>query len=275
MRRPDDGVVLVNVLVVLALSSAVLLAMIRVGDIGISRSQTFADAAQGRALIAGGEASAITALRRDMGDAPQTDHPGEPWASANQAEVRIDAGTFALTISDAQARFNLNSIAASGAIGPQILVRITQGLNLPETVAPRILARIGQVRPLRQIDDLVAEAGLTPAEVDALRPLITVLPQRTDVNLNTAPEALLVALTDTAVQAGAITALRDRRGFLTPADLAAAEVVLLPGVGFASQYFEVVVQVTVGRVTQSQRSLLHRRQDADGQPAVAVVARLP
>lgn len=275
MRGQDDGVVLVNVLVVLALSSAVLLAMIRVSDIGITRSQTFADAAQGRALIAGGEASAVTALRRDMVDAPQTDHDGEAWATANQAETRIDAGTFALAITDAQARFNLNALPKSGEVGPQILTRIVEGLDLPDAVVPRILARMTLPNLLKRLDDLVVEAGLSPVEVDALRPLIIALPQRTDININTAPDGVVLALTANPVQAAGLLALRKRRGYLTPADLTAAEVVLLPGVGFTSQYFEVVVRVTVGTVTQSQRSLLHRRQGAGGKPEVAVVARMP
>ncbi len=275
MRGQDDGVVLVNVLVVLALSSAVLLAMIRVSDIGITRSQTFADAAQGRALIAGGEASAVTALRRDMVDAPQTDHDGEAWATANQAETRIDAGTFALAITDAQARFNLNALPKSGEVGPQILTRIVEGLDLPDAVVPRILARMTLPNLLKRLDDLVVEAGLSPVEVDALRPLIIALPQRTDININTAPDGVVLALTANPVQAAGLLALRKRRGYLTPADLTAAEVVLLPGVGFTSQYFEVVVRVTVGTVTQIQRSLLHRRQGAEGKPEVAVVARMP
>lgn len=275
MRGQDDGVVLVNVLVVLALSSAVLLAMIRVSDIGITRSQTFADAAQGRALIAGGEASAVTALRRDMVDAPQTDHDGEAWATANQAETRIDAGTFALAITDAQARFNLNALPKSGEVGPQILTRIVEGLDLPDAVVPRILARMTLPNLLKRLDDLVVEAGLSPVEVDALRPLIIALPQRTDININTAPDGVVLALTANPVQAAGLLALRKRRGYLTPADLTAAEVVLLPGVGFTSQYFEVVVRVTVGTVTQIQRSLLHRRQGAGGKPEVAVVARMP
>ncbi len=194
---------------------------------------------------------------------------------ANQAETRIDAGTFALTITDAQARFNLNSLPNSGEVGPQILTRIAEGLGLPEAVPPRILARMALANPLRRIEDLVPEAGLEMAEVDALRPLITALPQRTDININTAPDALVSALTANPVQAAGVLSLRNRRGFLTPADLAAAEVVLLPGVGFTSQYFEVVVRVTVGAVSQSQRSLLHRRQGANGAPDVAVIARLP
>lgn len=123
MRPAEAGVVLINVLVVLALSSAVLVAMIRVGDLGIARSQGYAEAAQGRALIAAGEASAVTALRRDMVAAPQTDHRAEAWARVNQAETRIDAGRFALSITDAQARLNLTALPASGAIGPQIIER--------------------------------------------------------------------------------------------------------------------------------------------------------
>ena len=187
--------ILINVLVILALTSAIVFAMIRLSDVAIWRSQRFSDAVQGLALVAGGEASAIAVLRRDD---PQVDHLREPWAQVGQQEVAIEGGRFALVVEDAQARFNLNSLPGSGALGLQVLDRIAKDLDLPGDVVPRIVARLSQGNPLQRLDDLVDQAGVSMAEVAALRAVVTVLPVATEMNINTMPQALRWPLLGTA-----------------------------------------------------------------------------
>jgi general secretion pathway protein K len=272
-RVPDAGVVLINVLVILALTSAVLLVMVRASDLSIARSQVFSDAEQGLAFLQGGEASAMAALRRDMLEAPEADHLREAWALVAQNTTEIEGGTFALEISDAQARFNLNAISGSGVVGPQILSRLVARLDLPEDTAPRILARLAQRRPLLRLDQLIPEAGLAPETLASLREGITLLPGRQGINLNTAPPDLIFALTDNPVQARILLAIRERKGYLTTGDFVAANVILPAGTGFTSQYFEVTTRVTLGTSTQSLQSLLRRYQNDAGQADVAVIAR--
>jgi general secretion pathway protein K len=52
--------------------------------------------------------------------------------------------------------------------------------------------------PLRivQVDDLLAVQGMTPAIVERLRPFVTVLPERSAVNVNTAPAEVLAAVVE-------------------------------------------------------------------------------
>ena len=273
MRDDEAGVVLINVLVILALTASVVYAMVSLSELSIARSQRFSAAGQAQALIGAGEASAITALRRDMIDAGQSDHLGEAWAQIGQTPVPIEGGTFALRIEDAQAQFNLNSLPGSGALGLQILQRLVVALDLTPDVTARIAARMAQPAPLERLSDLVAEAGLTPDEVALLAGLVTVLPGSTPVNINTAPQDLLAALTDNPVQARQLGSMRDRAGFLTPADVAAAQVILPPGVGYASRLYWVTVTVQVDQTTQSLRSLLQRRAGTGGQPSVVVIER--
>ena len=272
-REPEKGVVLINVLVILALTASVVYAMISLSDLAILRSQRFSAAGQALALISGGEASAIVALRRDMAEAPQTDNLREPWALVGQQEVPIEGGSFALQIADAQAKFNLNNLPQSGALGAQTLQRIVALLDLPADVGPRIAARLTQPQPLVRMADLVAEAGLTPDEVTRLAQLATVLPSRTDININTAPDVLLAVITDNPVQARSLQGIRKRQGFLTPKDLAAANVILASGVGFVSRYFEVTVDVTIADTAQSMQSILQRRTGRGGQPEVVAIFR--
>lgn len=273
MRDHETGVILINVLVILALTSAVLLVMVRTSDLSIRRAQVFSEAAQGLALIEGGEASAIAALRRDMVEAPEADHLREAWVKVAQSEIRVETGIFALEITDAQARFNLNSLAGSGVVGEQILKRIVGRLKLPEDTAARIFSRLAQDKPLRTLDQLVPEAGLAPETLASLRGLVTLLPGRLDINLNTASPDLIFALTDNPVQARILVSIRDRDGYLTTKDIIAANVILPAGTGFASQYFEVTTRVTVGQTSQSMYSLLRRYENVSGAPDVVVIAR--
>lgn len=268
-RDPQAGVVLVNVLAILALTSAVLAVMLRSSDLGTRRAQTFSEAAQGLALIEAAEASARSALRRDPID---IDHGAEAWTRAAQAETEIEAGRFALQLRDAQARFNLNAIPGSGQVGPQILARLVARLDLPADTAPRILARLGQGKALTRLDQLIPEAGLSSRTLDRLEPLVTLLPGRTEINLNTAPADLVHALTETPLQAEALLEARARQGFIGPEDLAAAQVILPAGIGFRSSHFQIVTEVTVGTTRQVLTSLLQRRV-SEGQVVVEVIAR--
>ena len=272
VRSRDQGVVLINVLVILALMASVVFAMVSLSELSITRSQRFSEAGQALALIAAGEASAVVALRRDMVEAPATDNVTEGWALTGQEPVAIEGGQFALTIVDAQALFNLDSLAASGAFGAQMLGRIVQVLDLPPDVAPRIAARLALAAPLERLADLVPEAGLTADEVSRLAELVTVLPERTAININTAPDALLGVLTDNPVQAGSLAAIRKRNGLLTSADVTSARVILPPGAGYVSRFFVVQVTVTVGGTVQSRTSLIQRRQGAGGVAEVVVIS---
>ena len=272
-RDAQSGVVLINVLVTLALASTVLYAMISLSDLSIARSQRYSEAAQAQALIAAAEASLISALSRDMTEAPDSDNLTEGWAQIAQQPVSIAGGSFALVIEDAQSRINLNGEAMRGTQGAQTLRRIGEALDLPAEVTDRIRARLAQRKPLDRLGDLVAEAGLTRDEVAALRPFLTVLPKSTDVNLNTTSEEVIRVLTGNLAQAASLIAIRNRNGSLAPQDVERAQMLPPPGIGFTSSWFRAITKVQVGTTTQQVSSLIQRSSDADGQGHVSVVAR--
>jgi general secretion pathway protein K len=270
-RNPERGVILINVLVILALSSTVVVAMLRLSDTAITRSQRYGDAGQGLALIAGAEATAIAALRRDMRDAPQADHPGEAWMAVTQQEVAIESGTFSLAIADAQGRFNLNNAARGGPEDLQILQSIIAALDLPETVGLRILARLADPTPLASLDEL-ADAGISADDVERLSTLVTVLPQPTAININTMPDAMFTILAGNPVQARLLQGIRARKGQLTQADLLDAGLILTMQAGVQSSYFTLTTRVTIGETTQGRESLLYRFTAPSG-AQVVVAAR--
>lgn len=272
-RGRDEGVILINVLVMLALTATVVYTMLSLGALAIARSQRFSEAGQALALLRAGEQSAIVALRRDMVEAPDVDHASEPWNAVAQSGIEIAGGAFELAITDAQALFNLNNLAAAGLQSLQTLQAILAALELPPELAVRIAATLAQDGPLRRLDDLTYRAGIAPQEIERIAALATVLPGRTDINLNAAPPELIAVLLQNPVQARVLAAVRERAGFLAPQDVAAARAILPPGTGYRSDHFRVAVAVRIGDTRQATRSLLQRRRGGDGQPEVAVIGR--
>jgi general secretion pathway protein K len=268
-RVSEHGVILINVLVVLALSATVVFAMLRLSDTAITRSQRFSDAGQGTALIAGGEVTAIATLRRDP---RETDHPGEPWAQIAQDDIAIEGGRFGLAITDAQARFNINNLLRGNPEDLQLLQRIITALDLPEAVGLRIAARLADPSPLASMQDL-QDAGIQPDEVARLSTLATVLPRPTAININTMPDAMFAMLAGNPVQARLLQGMRARKGQLTADDLLNAGLILTTQAGLTSDYFIVTTRVTIGAVTQTRESLLHRMIGPGDVAMITVAAR--
>lgn len=275
-REPERGVILINVLVLLGLSATVVYMMLSLGELSVARSQRFSEASQALMLIRGAEQSAITALRRDMVEAPEIDYPGEPWSQAAETGIGIEGGAFALEIADARGLFNVNALAdpGTGLQGIQTLQAIVAALELPPQTALRIAASLALDGPLRQLGDLTPRAGVDPEDVAVLSGLVTARPGRGgDVNINAAPVELLAILLRNPVEARFLVATRDRKGFLAPEDVKAARLILPTGLGYRSDLFAVRTTVRIGDTVQSMQSLLERRETAEGMPEVAVVAR--
>jgi general secretion pathway protein K len=140
---------------------------------------------------------------------------------------RIEGENFAANLSgsitDACSRYNLLNLATGrGRVDEpnvKIFTQLLRNLQLDPSLARRVAGFVstglpaaavpegeqaGQAQqlvpvtgaPLRimQVDDLLAVQGVTPAIVERLRPFVTVLPEKTKVNVNTAPAEVLAAV---------------------------------------------------------------------------------
>lgn len=144
----------------------------------------------------------------------------EPWA-VPLLETRLDQYVDAASrdiapsailsgaIQDAQARFNLTRLAASGqvlraevAAFERLLSALQQNPSLARAAAEQIAASqrhsetgTDAARPISflQVDDLLAVAGFTPAVITAIRNEVIFLPRATPLNVNTASALALVA----------------------------------------------------------------------------------
>lgn len=272
-RAPERGVILINVLVVLALGATAVAVMLSLGDISIARSQRFGEAGQALALVQAGERSAITALRRDMLEAPDIDHAGEPWGTVAQTAIALEGGALEIGIIDAQDRYNINGLAAGGLGARETAREIVVALELPPETVARIAASLAIDGPLRRLEDLGPRAGVAPEELARLATLVVALPGRAPINLNAASPALVAILLQNSNAARILLARRDRQGFLGPQDVEASRLILPPAVGLRSDLFELRVTARIGATVQSMVSLLQRRRGPGGVPEVAVVDR--
>lgn len=263
--------ILINIVALVALASAILALMLGDQERAVDRSLRHREASQAAVFARAGEASAVVALRRDALEAPQTDHLREPWAQVIDRNAAIRGGTFTLTVSDAQSRFNLNNLGQGGTFSAAALEPIVAALRIDPSVFARIGAAIQSGGPLLRLSQL-RDLGVDDSTIARLAPLVTTLPDATSVNVNTASEELLALLSGSPPAARMLVAQRDRAGFVTPEDIIALNVTLPPGVGFTSSHYWVRTTVTVGETPQTLTSLLGRTTRG-GRPQIITLGR--
>lgn len=219
------------------------------------------------------------------------DHLGEVWA-VPLAEARLstflaaegaggeDDGLQAFlsgALADAQAQYNLRNLM-NGAELPvaelRTLERLCESAGVPSGTATRLAQGLRAAAaeqpaadaPLlpRNLDQLTW-LGLSPDSVARLRPLLTLLPTPTPVNLNTAPREVIAALFEGMDLASAerlvqqrqkqpLRSLQDAKPLLPPkAELSAERA------SVASSYFIVTGRLRLEDRMLEERSLIQRR----------------
>ena len=270
--RDEEGMILVNVLMFVAIAAGLVLLMINREELALDRGLRTREAARALAIVRGGELSALVALRRDGEQAPEVDHVGEPWAKLSENGAPIEGGSFDLAISDAEGRFNINSVR-SGEVASTILFQAIGsevGLTPEQIVAAveyvRLQGPVTDLRPLRL-------AGVEPKVADRLERLVTALPGTTTLNLNAADEEMLALLFRDPLIAQRLVEARARQGYLTPKDLSDQNVSLPRGTSFRSNTFWVRTRATIGGTSQQAATLIQRRRRDDGTVEAVPVER--
>ena len=167
-----------------------------------------------------------------------SDHLSEPWAVPLQESrlssfLAAQSGTvggadtldqdvfFSGHIQDAQGRFNLTNLVQGKHIDPNAqgeLARLLGLLGLPSNLSEDLAEKMVQSRqpggawlPPRTLDDLVAW-GWGPDQIERLRAHVTILPERTPINVNTASPEVLSATVEGLSLAAAERQLADCEG---------------------------------------------------------------
>jgi general secretion pathway protein K len=230
------------------------------------------------------------------------DHLGEPWAlpvqesklstflSQDQQWREGDAEVFLSgQITDAQSRMNVMNLVEDGQISPPALARFAalfERLGLPlaelQTMAQQLQAslqanKVGQAStnratpnpgPAPLLPQQTAQLvwlGLSPSTLAALQTHITVLPEATPVNLNTASAEVLSAVLPGMDLASARQAVTQRQRGHWASLNAAQEALGASGRllddkqhSVQSRYFEVQGRMRIDNVVQQETALVRR-----------------
>lgn len=221
------------------------------------------------------------------------DHLAEPWAvplqesrlstflaAENNVSQVDDASTdtteafLSGQITDMQGRLNLTNLAVGDQVdgsAQRQFARLFERLGLPQQELGRLVQGLRQAKGILGKDPSsplmpptvgqLGWLGLSPATQAALAPHVTLLPERTLVNANTASVDVLLAAIDDLDIAGAqkIVQVRESRHFRS-----ASEVNTLIGgnancgCSVQSSYFEVRGRLRIGDTMVDERSLVRR-----------------
>ena len=294
--RRERGVALITAVLVVAIAASAAAFLAFSQEVWLRQVQHLRDAAQAEAVTQG--AIDVTALLIAKDD-PKVDDLNEAWATTKPV-FPVEGGSVEIALSDPQGRFNLNNLLRNGQPSPgdmRVFQRLLAlaGLNgnladaLLDWMDPDDVVRPGGAedsdylaltppyraanRPLDSVDELRLVRGFDAQAVDKLRPWVTVLPQPTAINVNTAPAAVLSALFPAvSLQAAEeIVRARANQPFTDPAALLRqVPPGQVPETGYdvKTGYFEVNVLTVFGRLAQRSRALLART--ANGKAASVV-----
>lgn len=225
------------------------------------------------------------------------DHLAEPWAIPLK-EARLSTflaseqtstdGTDSATdtflsgqITDLQSRLNVTNLVQDGLPHKPTLLafaRLFGALQLPEGELEALVRNLQLARdpanepgktslaPLLPFSvDQLAWLGVTQASINSLRPFVTVLPQKTPVNLNTGSAMVLYACVSQLSMADAdrLARAREQSHFRTLADagkaIGNANLVLVEDQhSVSSRYFEVRAQLRLEQRTVQERTVVQR-----------------
>lgn len=290
------GFAAVAAILTAAIVASVATFLIWQAQLAVRQSENIADARQGDVLARALVATAAGVISRDEA---QVDYAGEPWG---RGLMPVEEGESRATgvIEDAQARFNVNSLAGGNEAAINAFRRLLGTRGVPTMLADAVvdwmdaddvpiepagaedLYYLGldppyrtANRPIADIAELRLVKGMTDAHFARIAPLITALPAAAKLNVNTASADVLAAVLPgfSAADAKSLVAARMREPIRSktefpkrlPASVMEAANELLD---VRTDHFEVHGVVKSGRVTTGYRALVVR----DG-PAVVSFGR--
>ena len=280
MKRLQRGSAVVLAMLVLAAATALITGTLWQQSALIRETENERAYAQARWLLRGAIDWAGVILREDARTSA-VDHRAEPWA-VPLADTRLNendgrpAAYLAGAIDDEQAKFNLrNLLSGSDLNGNEVgaLRRLLAALRIDERLADRIAERLLAAQKARAsepaaglayVDDLL-QVGLTPEQVQRLKGFVTILPEPTQLNVNTASAEVLSAripgleLTD----ARRIVSARDRAYFKDMGDALQRLRDVVPsvtdaGLAVTTRYFGVDGTVSYGPARLAAHALVRR-----------------
>ena len=220
LARRQRGIALVTAVLIVAIAAAVAVQIAFAHQIWFRQMENVADRDATDWLRRGALHWASLALLEDQAQ-NRIDHLGEPWAIGLPV-LPVEGGAIKVSIEDAQARINLNSVGGTdpaSLANLQALKNLLQTLKLDPLLADSIAdwidtdstTRPGGAedvyyltldppyraanQPMASVDELRLIRGFDAKTAAVLLPFVTVLPVPSNIiNVNTAPPEVLAAL---------------------------------------------------------------------------------
>jgi len=287
----QQGIALITVILIVALATTVASFVAWRQQVWTRQVENLRDATQSESVARAG-VDWVGAILNEDRRKNQVDHLGEPWAQ--HVALPVERGRVAGGISDSQARFNLNNLVRGGQASDAdiaALQRLLGLLHLPDTLVDALVDWLDSDslpygadgaedayylalpepyypanRALVDLSELLMVRGFDQLSVDKLTPYVTVLPNPTQVNVNTASAEVLstvipgLNLDDArhlvAERGDGSQTLADFRGKLSLAQSVGLQENLL---SVASDYFQADLSVEFGRVRQRYLALYQRQ----------------
>jgi general secretion pathway protein K len=233
-KKQQSGLALISVLLIFAIVAVLATAMIERQSLDIQRSSNLQALQQARSYSTGIEYAVRSGLKLDYDNNPDVDHLLEEWAKSHT--YPLQPGTAEIQIIDAQSRFNLNSLHKTANDRPAQIQRfknLLDELGLDTSIADRTQKfmdedsmvdndYLSEEVPYRASYNLFKHPSelLLVKDVDKeayrkLIPYISALPVAATLNVNTASNKVLAALSSSwsLSDADAVIGNRGDEGF--------------------------------------------------------------
>ncbi len=305
----QQGVALITVLLIVAMATVLAVAMVKSQQNLLRRSGSVFSQDQAYLYTLGAESFAKSVLQDDKEKDKNKNTPqdtlNETWAKKIPA-FPVEGGFVQAQIEDLQGKFNLNNLLQEdGQVNMAALAmyqRLLVSLDISAILVSPVIdwldkdnlpydsdgaeedwylrlkpAYRAANHPFVSISELALLRGYTPDIVAKLRPYVCALPKATTININTAPDAVLAALTDnlTLNMAKDMVQNRPKEGygsvdnFLQQAIFATLSVEdrqkISPLLGVSSQFFSVLAESEIDNRRRVLKSVIAFDEEANAQ----------
>lgn len=295
------GVALIAAVLVVALATVLIAAMLDRGEASLARTRNLQRAEQGWELMRGMEAWAGTVLRQDNESTGGVDSREDAWAQ-DLPPIDLPGVRIRGSLRELNGCLNLNSLHHDGSddsLAVARFERLLRALKLDAGISEQVLDWIDAdsiprshgaedaalltmrppVRAANQPFVHVSELRLLPAVTtkvyETLAPQVCALAADSAMNLNFASPALWMTLADAVTPSQALILARDGRANYESLEVVGQELsrlglgqVPLVGYGVGSDWFVLEASIEADEIPFVYSSLLQRRSDG-----VHVVAR--
>jgi len=288
--QQQRGVAVLTAILIVAIGTSIAVSLLWESTLDQRRTESAVLGDQGLLWVQGAEAWAADILRQDLVDSPDADSFADIWA-IELAPLPVEGGTIAGHLEDLQGRFNVNNLLNADGTENTLMLeafqRLLTSLNIDPTIAGRTVDWLdtdteprfpdggedveyaGQDIPYRTANvivtstsELMAITGMDGESYAAIEPYIAALPQGTTLNVNTAPNYVLAALSDD-IDLSTADSLIFERADAEFVDIEASfgglvEDDLFPTLQGVSTHFLLTATVTLGNSQTTIRSVLQR-----------------